>query len=350
MISIDGSYGEGGGQIVRSSLALSLVTGQPVTIENIRARRPRPGLMKQHLTALRAAVEIGNADVEGDSIGSSRILFRPQSPRSGSFHFSIGTAGSTMLVLQTVLPALMCAELPSTVILEGGTHNPHAPPFDFLERAYLPLIARIGPQVDLKLERAGFYPTGGGRVEVNINPARSLKPLDLRDRGQLVRRSVRAVLSRLPRHIGERECRCVIERCGWDAVDGSIDKIDHATGPGNALMVEVESRHVTEVFTGFGQKGRPAEAVAGACVKQVRRYLESDAVVGEFLADQLILPLAIGASQGSGGGTFRSLKLSTHSTTHLDVVQRFLDIQVKVEEKDCDETIVTLSSPDGSQH
>lgn len=342
MITIDGSQGEGGGQIVRSSLALSLVTGQPVMIENIRARRPRPGLMRQHLTALQAATETGNADVQGDTLGSSRITFRPNSLTGGHYTFNIGTAGSTMLVLQTVLPALMIAEVPSTVTLEGGTHNPHAPPFEFLQKAYVPLVTRLGPSIRMTLKRHGFYPSGGGRAVVTIRPASSLGPLELLERGEPVRRCVRAILSHLPAHIGERECRSVIAPCGWDADCGSVEQVTESTGPGNALIADIESQQVTEVITSFGRKGRPAEAVAAECVKQIRRYLRSDVPVGEYLADQLMLPLAIGASQGAGGGVFRTLKLSKHSTTHLEIVQRFLDILVKVEEKSRDETIVSL--------
>jgi RNA 3'-terminal phosphate cyclase (ATP) len=342
MITIDGSQGEGGGQIVRSSLALSLVTGQPVTIENVRAKRSRPGLMRQHLTAFQAAAEIGKAVVEGDAIGSSKVMFHPHELSAGEYNFNIGTAGSTMLVLQTVLPALMVADGPSQVILEGGTHNPFAPPFDFLQKAYAPLVARLGPKIEMTLERPGFYPAGGGRAIVSIEPAGQLKTISLLDRGSLSRRSVRALVSNLPAHIGERECRRVINKCNWGQESGSVEEVTNARGPGNALIVEIESQHVTEVFTSFGEKGRPAEAMAEKCVKQVRRYLKGDVPVGEYLADQLILPLAIGAGQGTGGGQFRTLSLSPHSTTHLDVVQRFLDIQVEVEEKDRDETIVSI--------
>lgn len=342
MITIDGSQGEGGGQIVRSSLALSLVTGKPFTIENVRAKRSRPGLMRQHLTSFQATAEIGQAVVEGDSIGSRKVIFHPHELNPGNYTFNIGTAGSTMLVLQTVLPALMVADGPSKVVLEGGTHNPFAPPFDFLQKAYAPLVGKLGPNIEMNLERPGFYPAGGGRGIVSIEPATQLKSLNLLDRGRLVRRSVRALVSNLPAHIGERECRRVINKCNWGNETGTVEEITNARGPGNALIAEVESQHVTEVFTSFGEKGRPAEAVAEKCVKQIRRYLKSDVPVGEYLADQLILPLAIGAGQGSGGGQFRTLSLSQHSTTHLDIVQRFLDIRVEVDEKDRGETIVSI--------
>jgi len=171
MIQIEGSQGEGGGQILRSALALSLITATPFCIENIRAGRAKPGLLRQHLTAVNAAAEIGSAEMIGASIGSTRLEFKPGKVRAENYSFAVGTAGSATLVLQTVLPALLTHSEPSTLTLEGGTHNPFAPPYDFLARTFLPLIARMGPRVTTHLERAGFYPAGGGRFTVSIEPA-----------------------------------------------------------------------------------------------------------------------------------------------------------------------------------
>ena len=166
MLTIDGSAGEGGGQILRSTLALSLCTGTPVRITGIRAKRDRPGLMRQHLTALRAAAEVGRAEVSGAELGSREVAFHPRGAAPGEYAFNVGSAGSATLVLQTVLPALLSASAPSDLLLEGGTHNPLAPPFEFLDRAFLPLIARMGPRVSATLEARGFYPAGGGRIRV----------------------------------------------------------------------------------------------------------------------------------------------------------------------------------------
>ena len=179
LLAIDGSQGEGGGQVLRSSLALSLVTGKPFVIENIRAGRKKLGLMRQHLTAVQSAAEVGQARVEGAAIGSLRLVFRPGKVKPGNYTFSVGTAGSATLVLQTVLPALLVAEGESNLILEGGTHNPWAPPFDFLAKAYLPLVNQIGPTVKAQLDRPGFYPAGGGRVAVHICPSRQFGRLEL---------------------------------------------------------------------------------------------------------------------------------------------------------------------------
>jgi len=295
MLTIDGSFGEGGGQIVRSSLALSLVTGRPVTIDHIRAGRKKPGLMRQHLTAVQAATKIGRASVEGDTLGSRHLVFEHGDVVPGDYHFAISTAGSTTLVLQTVLPALMTASGESNLVLEGGTHNPFAPPFDFLARTYLPLVASMGPKVTTALKRPGFYPAGGGCLEVHIQPATSLGPLELNERGPIVSRRVRALVANLPRHIAQRECDTITEKTGWDASCFSVEEANGSRGPGNVVMIELESEQVTEVFTGFGKMGVRAEQIASGVLRDARHYLKADAPVGEYLADQLMLPLGIGA-------------------------------------------------------
>jgi len=325
MITIDGSFGEGGGQILRSSLALSLVTGKPFCIERIRAGRKKPGLQPQHLTAVRTAARVGGADVEGAALGSGRLTFVPHEVRPGEYDFATGTAGSTTLVLQTVLPALMLAPAPSLVRLEGGTHNVHAPPFDFLAKAFLPLLNRMGLNVEATLERAGFYPVGGGRFTVKIQPPGELRALDLLERGQVLRCAARAIVSRLPLHIAQREVRAVLEGLAWPVDCGAAQEVS-AHGPGNVLLVEIHSEQAAEVFTGFGQKGVPAEAVARGAVEEARRYLASGVPVGEHLADQLLLPMAL-----AKGGAFRTLAPSQHTKTNVETIRRFLDVQVTEE-------------------
>ncbi len=272
-IHIDGSHGEGGGQIVRSSLALSLVTGRPLTIDNIRAGREKPGLMRQHLTAVNAAVEISGAQVSGAAVGSRALSFTPGPVRAGEYKFSVGTAGSATLVLHTMLAGLApMADGPTTLILEGGTHNPWAPPFDFLKQAYLPLINRMGPHVEVELERAGFYPAGGGRFRVHVQPSHSLVGFDLCERGEIVvSRQARVLLSNLPEHIARRELETIRQKLGWEEGTCTIEKVQ-SPGPGNAVVVSVASEHATEVFCGFGPAGRvkEPEQIAGDVVKQVR--------------------------------------------------------------------------------
>ncbi|MFG0333848.1 MAG: RNA 3'-terminal phosphate cyclase, partial [Maioricimonas sp. JB049] len=209
MIEIDGAFGEGGGQIVRSSLTLSLATGQPVRIFNIRAGRKKPGLLRQHLTALQAAARVGNARVEGAEAGAREIRFWPGPVTGGTYRFSVGSAGSTTLVLQTILPVLLTADAPSNIVIEGGTHNPFAPPFPFLERTFVPLINRLGPHVSLTLHRPGYFPAGGGLLEVAVEPATTLGRLELAAPGEV--RSIRAtaIVANLPRHIAERELKII---------------------------------------------------------------------------------------------------------------------------------------------
>ncbi len=254
IVQIDGSQGEGGGQMVRSSLALALVTGRGVEIKNIRAKRQKPGLMQQQLTAVRAAAEIGNAEVEGDSLGSQRLCFRPGKVSGGNYTFKVGTAGSATLVFQTVLPALLTAPAESHLVLEGGTHNSMAPPYDFLDKAFLPLVNRMGPAVVTQLFRPGFYPAGGGRFAATVRPA-PLARLELTDRGKLLDRRVRAVIANLPSHIGQRECDTIFKATGWELQSMLVEEAKNLRGPGNVVMIELESEHVAEVFTGFGRRG-----------------------------------------------------------------------------------------------
>lgn len=331
LLTIDGSQGEGGGQILRSSLALSLVTGRPVRIENIRAGRDKPGLMRQHLTAVRAATEIGAAEVVGDHVGSTAIEFAPTAIHPGEYHFAVGTAGSATLVLQTVLPALMIASAPSHLVLEGGTHNPWAPPFDFLAKTFFPLVSRMGARVSAELERHGFFPAGGGKFTVSIEPAKELQGFDLLERGEIVRREAVALVANLHRRIGEAEMEAVAARLNWPAEHCRVDEAIESAGPGNVILVEVESDHVHEVFTGFGRIGASAAKVASEVVDEVRDYLASGAPVGAHLADQLVLPLGIATWQSGRGGSFRTLAPTRHTTTHIDLVRRFLEIPISVE-------------------
>jgi RNA 3'-terminal phosphate cyclase (ATP) len=327
VVTIDGSEGEGGGQILRTSLALSLLTGTPLRIENIRAKREKPGLLRQHLTAVNAAAAIGGATVDGAALGSTALTFKPQSLRAGEYTFAIGTAGSTMLVLQTILLPLALAGGESAVTIEGGTHNPSSPPFDFIDRAFLPLLRRIGADVDLTLERPGFYPAGGGKVVVRMGAAKRLARLELEERGELVTRLARAVVANLPYEIAQREARTAAEELEWPEECTQAHTLTGSRGPGNAISIIVGYEHVTDVFTAFGERGVRAEQVAHDAAKQAKRYINSGAAIGEHLADQLLLPLAVGE-----GGSFTTTPLSSHAKTNIEVIRRFVDVKIDVEE------------------
>ena len=337
-VIVDGALGEGGGQVLRTALALSLSTGRPFRLENIRGKRPKPGLLRQHLTAVQAAAAVGQARVTGDTLGSSSIVFEPGTVEPGSYTFSVGSAGSATLVFQTVMLPLLLTPGTSTVTLEGGTHNPAAPPFDFLERVFLPVVARMGGTIDVSLERPGYYPAGGGRFVARITGGADLQRLDLRARGAIVGRRVRAQVSNLPRHIAEREVRTALDMLNWHADSGAVEVVTGAFGPGNVVFIEIESEHATEMWTGFGEVGVAAESVASQTAHDARRYLVADAPVGICLADQLLPLLAMGR-----GGTFRTLAISRHSRTNAEIVRLFRDVPIGFAEEGRDSVEVTVA-------
>lgn len=279
------------------------------------------------------------------SKGSRSLTFAPQQIVPGNYHFSIGTAGSTTLVLQTILPALILASGPSTVTLEGGTHNQWAPPFEFLQHAFIPLINRMGPQVSVELERHGFYPAGGGRFTVSIEPSPNLNGFDLLERGELKSRSAIALVSNLPRHIAQRETDALLHKMNWNASCARIEEVT-AHGPGNVVSAVLEYEHVTEVVTGFGRVGASAENVAKEVIRETRNYLKSDVPVGEYLADQILLPLGISAWQTGPhqrGGSFRTMPLTRHSTTHIELLRQILGIEIRVaNDEEFPQSTVTL--------
>ncbi len=331
MIEIDGSRGEGGGQILRTALALSAVTKQPFVIDRIRAGRAKPGLAQQHLTCVNAAALVCGARVDGAALGSTRVAFFPGDVVHGDRVFSVGTAGATALVVQTVLPPLLKAPGRSRLVVEGGTHGKMAPPADFLVHTFVPLLLRMGADVSIDVERCGFFPRGGGRLVVDVASG-ALHQLSLLERGRLRAVRVRALVSRLPRAIGEREVDVVVEgmRAGIDvegiagAIEGEVVVVD-TPGPGNAVVLELESESLVEVVTGFGEHRAPAEVVAQGVVDEASVYLRAGVPVGEHLADQLLLPMALGA-----GGSFRTLSPTPHTSTNIDTIRRFLDVDIAV--------------------
>ncbi len=338
MIIIDGSEGEGGGQVLRNACALSLVTGQPFTIENIRGKRDQPGLMRQHLTAIEAACSIGASECEGLELGSSRIVFRPGSVRAGDYHFAVGTAGSTALVLQTVLVPLALADGPSHVVIEGGTHASMAPPFDFIAHCFLPVFERMGPRVSVKLKRHGFFPRGGGRIEIDIEPA-PLRRLDCIDRGALKSRSGSVLYAGLPVEIAARIRKAAMKNLsGWSDDAVTLREVPGDQGPGVALVLDAVYDQVTEVVSGFGKLGLSAERIGSTAGKRMAGYEASEAFAGPYLQDQLILPFAL-----AGGGTFTSVKIGEHCRTAAQVVALFTGHETTFETLDGVGSLVRIS-------
>lgn len=323
MIEIDGSFKEGGGQILRTSLGLSLLTKKSFKIKNIRAKRKKPGLMRQHLTALNAACEISNAEVSGNFIGSSEFEFKPQRVVTKDYAFAVGTAGSACLVLQTILPGFITGKTPLKIRLEGGTHNPFAPPYDFLKNSFFPVLKKMGVKIKSNIIRPGFYPAGGGIFEVEITPCAKLKPLDLTKKGELIEKRAFSLLSNLPEKIGERELKTVKKKLGIENLQVILH--ENSSGPGNVVFIETEYENITEVFTGFGEKGVSAERVANNACRLAKEYISSEACTGKYLADQILVPMAI-----CGKGGFTTLKPSMHMLTNMEIIKQFLDIDIKL--------------------
>ncbi|MBC8072434.1 MAG: RNA 3'-terminal phosphate cyclase [Deltaproteobacteria bacterium] len=325
MIEIDGSEGEGGGQILRTALALAIIRGEPLHIRAIRAKRKRPGLLRQHLTAVQAAATVSAARVSGDRLGSDELRFEPTARIHGEHRFAVGTAGSATLVLQTVLWPLLGTPGESTVVVEGGTHNPLAPPFEFLDRVLLPVLRRMGAELELELLGAGFYPAGGGAVRLRVVGGRPLQPLALHERGAIRKRRAQAIVANLKKTIGHRELAVVREQLGFTRDELEVVEVP-GPGPGNLLLIEGEHDGGAELVSECGEKGLPAETVAQRAVDAWRRWHDADVPVGEHLADQLLIPLAL-----AGSGGFTTLTPTEHTRTNAALVQRLLGVPIAIE-------------------
>lgn len=321
MIELDGV--SGGGQLLRTALTLSLCTGIGFTMQQIRAKRARPGLMRQHLTAVNAAAAVGQACVHGAELGATTLRFEPGKVVAGHYRFATGSAGSTTLVLQTVLPALWHCGAPSRLQLEGGTHNPLAPSADFIVDSYLPALEQLGVRATLELERHGFYPAGGGVLHATVEPCAQLQHCVFDARGELVSLEATALLSALSASIGRRELQVLGDRLGLEQSAQHLENVRPAIGPGNAVLVRARHAQHTETFTGHGERGVLAEQVALRLADEVQGYLKSSACVGEHLADQLLLPMAL-----AGGGGFTTTVISDHLSSNARLIEKFLPVEI----------------------
>ena len=324
-IEIDGALGEGGGQVLRTALSLAILLRRALRITRIRAGRAKPGLMRQHLAAVKAAQAVSAADVEGAMLGSTELHFTPRALAHGSHHIDIGSAGSGGLVLQTILPPLLRAEGDSRVAISGGTHNMLAPSTSFLQRCFLPQLAAMGADVTLEVERPGLFPSGGGRVVAHIRPC-TLRPLQLDERGARLAIGAEAMVASVPGHVAAREIGVVAERFPQSAPNNQIRDLGGATGPGNVLSLWVQHEHVAELVTTHGERGVAAEQVAGRACDELERYLAGSAAVGEHLADQLLLPLWL-----AGGGRFVTAGISGHLRTNAELITAVTGIAVRFE-------------------
>ena len=319
-VFIDGSMGEGGGQILRTSLALSCITGKSLHIEKIRAARRNPGLAKQHLSCIQAACQISNGKSQGAVQGSQVLDFQPGSIHCGDFSFDIGSAGSASLVIQTILPALLLADKSSTITVSGGTHNPLAPPFDFIHETFLPTIATAGFHANCKLEKFGFFPVGGGKITLRTQPWQKQKHqiIDLCEPSSNFKLDARIYTARLPIKIAQRQKKLLQQ------VSVDIDNIGHievtdSDGPGTAVCIRICGIDRTIVFTAFGKRGKPSESVIGDVVGLTKSFLGSRAAVDRFLADQLLIYMAI-----ANRGCYTTDRISSHTETNMEVIKKFL--------------------------
>ncbi|MDB5103173.1 MAG: 3-terminal-phosphate cyclase [Fibrobacteres bacterium] len=336
-IILDGSRGEGGGQILRSSLALSMATGRPFRIHRIRAGRKKPGLMRQHLTCVKAAARVCSARVEGDELGSLALTFRPGPMIPGRYSFSVGSAGSSTLVFQTLMPALLTTGSAFEMTLEGGTHNPAAPPLDFLDRVYLAALRRMGVSAAISVERRGFFPNGGGKWTVAVSPSNALVPLHLPERGRMLSQKAKVLWNRIPPQEPERARAHLSGSLGWDPADIETEEAVDSPGPANVILAELRYEHITEMVTAFNPFGATPEALCEGLMADVRRYRESGAPVGWRLADQLLLPMALGA-----GGSFRTMPLSNHTRTNIETIGLFLERRIEAREADGGSVDITV--------
>ncbi|NQT87244.1 RNA 3'-phosphate cyclase, partial [bacterium] len=293
-VHIDGSQGEGGGQIIRTSLALSMITGRPVEFRSIRAGRPKPGLRAQHLTCVKAACRVCSGEVEGAKLGSTSLRFVPGEVRAGTVHFEVGTAGSASLVLQTVFLPLALAGARSIVTIGGGTHVSWSPTHHFLEWHWASLLRRLGLDIELTLTRAGYYPKGGGEIRARILPVRRIAPLELGPQGRLEQLDGLSMLSNLPRSIAERQRRQALRRLDDAGLACGIE-VKEFPARGMGTMLLLRTRHeggARACFTALGAKGKRAETVADEAVDDLLAFLDTTGAVDGHTADQLLLPLA----------------------------------------------------------
>lgn len=342
LIEIDGSHGEGGGQVLRTSLALSLITGKAFRLRNIRAKRSKPGLQPQHLMCVRAAAEIGQAKLRGASIGSVDLTFEPGPVSPGKYFFKIGTAGATSLVLHTVYLPLALAGGESLVTIEGGTHVKASPSYHFLERSWANYAKMLGLDVGLSLERTGFYPRGGGLIHARIAPVGRILSFAGMTSESIATATIHVGVAGLPTHIGDRLAQRAAMRLRDLGLQTQTQRENWQGGPGCMIGIELPTEPAPTFFFALGERGKSSEAVADEAAAQVEAYLNTVPLgVDEHSADQLLLPLAL----AEGTSQFRVAVLSSHLLTNADIIQHFLERAISCDGAEGEGGTVSISTP-----
>ncbi len=334
-VVIDGSFGEGGGQILRTAVALSAITGKPIRIFNIRAKRNPPGLRPQHLTAVKAVAKLSNASTSGLSVGSTEIRFSPSKIHGGRFEFDAGTAGSTTLILQSLMPVMAFADSSVEAVIKGGTNNPLAPPLEYLENVVLPVLGRMGASFRVRLYRRGFYPKGQGVISASSNPVRMLSPIKLTGKPRIRKITGLAYSCRLPEHITERMAKTaekMLREHGYDvevnreSLQPNNPKCSPDPGTGIILYAWTEDNLVLGVDK-LGEKGVPAEKVAEEAVKSMLEEIKAEAPVDSHLGDQLVVWVAL----ADGVSEYETTKLTTHTATAIELCKKLTGAEFEVE-------------------
>jgi RNA 3'-terminal phosphate cyclase (ATP) len=333
LIQIDGQ--NGGGQMLRTALSLAMITGQPFRMTHIRGLRKKPGLMRQHLTCVKAACEISDGSTDGAEIGSTELVFRAGQVRGGSYQFAIGTAGSTSLLFQTLLPALIQADGPSTLRLEGGTHNPMAPPFEFLDSVFLPALRKMGIAAEISLIETGFAPAGGGIIESTIQPCEDFSPINLHDRGELQSLSIRVPIRHLHESIAQRVLDSALKALPCE--DAAIETREPGPGRGVACLIAARFGNAGELASGLGEFGVSSEAVGHRAAKSMKHFLDAGIPVGRHLADQLLLPMAL-----AGSGSFTTIAPDPHVAANIAVIEKFLPVKFKIDPTERGRWVITV--------
>uniref|UniRef100_A0A7J3YTG0 RNA 3'-terminal phosphate cyclase n=1 Tax=Ignisphaera aggregans TaxID=334771 RepID=A0A7J3YTG0_9CREN len=332
MLVVDGSFGEGGGQILRTAIGLAAALGKPVKVVNIRAKRKNPGLQPQHLTAVRALAEITSAKVEGASVGSMELVFEPRRPKGGSYIFDVGTAGSVTLVLQALIPVLPYLDRDAVIELRGGTDVPWSPPVDYMRFIFIPMARRFGLNMNLELIRRGHYPRGGGIIRIYVKPSRKLRAIEVVERGELKRIGGRSHCVKLPKHVAERQANSakeVLERLRAPLhieLEFYDPKSDPHLGPGSGIVLYAEFSNSIIGADALGEKGKPAEVVGREAAQKLLQEMESGAAIDSHMGDMIVALACL----AEGVTKYTTSKVTLHTETVLKIAEEITGCNYKI--------------------